>query len=33
MKPPDFPALQSTIIACLSHSEYKSQSWWKKLMG
>jgi DNA-binding NtrC family response regulator len=32
-KPPDFPALQSTLIACLSHTEYQSQSWWKKLMG
>jgi DNA-binding NtrC family response regulator len=32
-KPPDFPTLQSTIIACLSHSEYQSQSWWKKLIG
>jgi DNA-binding response OmpR family regulator len=32
-KPPDFPTLQSTIIACLGHSEYQSQSWWKKLMG
>jgi DNA-binding NtrC family response regulator len=32
-KPPDFPTLQSTIIACLSHTEYQSQSWWKKLMG
>jgi DNA-binding response OmpR family regulator len=32
-KPPDFPTLQSTLIACLSHSEYHSQSWWKKLMG
>lgn len=32
-KPPDFPQLQSTLIACLSHSEYQSQSWWKKLMG
>jgi DNA-binding NtrC family response regulator len=33
IKPPDFPTLQSTLIACLSHSEYQSQSWWKKLMG
>jgi DNA-binding NtrC family response regulator len=32
-KPPDFPTLQSTIIACLSHTEYQSQSWWKKLIG
>jgi DNA-binding NtrC family response regulator len=32
-KPPDFPTLQSTIIACLTHLEYQSQSWWKKLMG
>lgn len=32
-KPPDFHQLQSTLIACLSHSEYQSQSWWKKLMG
>jgi DNA-binding NtrC family response regulator len=32
-KPPDFPTLQSTIIACLSHMEYQAQSWWKKLMG
>lgn len=32
-KPPDFPTLQSTLMACLSHSEYQSQSWWKKLMG
>jgi len=32
-KPPDFPALQSTLIACLSHSEYQAQSWWKKLLG
>ncbi len=32
-KPPDFPMLQSTLIACLSHTEYQSQSWWKKLRG
>ena len=32
-KPPDFPTLQSTLIACLSHSAYQSQAWWKKLMG
>jgi two-component system response regulator HydG len=32
-KPADFPTLQGTIIACLSHSEYQSQSWWKKLIG
>jgi DNA-binding NtrC family response regulator len=32
-KPPDYPALRSTIVACVSHSEYQSQSWWKKLMG
>jgi DNA-binding response OmpR family regulator len=32
-KPPDFSTLQSTIIACMSHAEYHSQSWWKRLMG
>ncbi len=32
-KPPDFPILHSTIVACLSHVEYQSQSWWKRLLG
>ena len=32
-KPPDFPTLQSTLIACLSHTESQSQSWWKKPRG
>jgi DNA-binding response OmpR family regulator len=32
-KPPDFATLQNTLIACMSHTEYQSQSWWKKLLG
>jgi DNA-binding NtrC family response regulator len=32
-KPPDFATLQSTLIACMSHTECQSQSWWKKFMG
>lgn len=31
VKPFDFVAIEGIIAACLSHSEYKKQSWWKRL--
>ena len=31
LKPFDFAAIESSIGACLSHSEYKKQPWWKRL--
>ena len=32
LKPFDFAAIESSIAACLSHSEYQKQPWWKRLM-
>ena len=32
-KPVDLPALESVIVACLSHAEYHHQSLWKRLVG
>jgi DNA-binding NtrC family response regulator len=31
LKPFDFTAIESSIAACLSRSEYQKQSWWKRL--
>lgn len=31
LKPFDFAAIESSIAACLSHSEYQKQPWWKRL--
>jgi len=33
IKPLDFAAIESSITACLSHSEYQKQPWWKRLTG
>jgi DNA-binding response OmpR family regulator len=32
LKPFDFAALESSINACLSYSEYQKQPWWKRLI-
>jgi len=32
-KPLDLPALQSIILACFSHKEYKGRPWWQRLIG
>jgi CheY-like chemotaxis protein len=31
LKPFDFPAIEASITACMSHSEYQKQPWWKRL--
>ena len=31
LKPFDFAAIEASITACLSHSEFKKQPWWKRL--
>jgi DNA-binding NtrC family response regulator len=31
LKPFNFSAIETSIVACLSHSEYHKQPWWKKL--
>ena len=31
LKPFNFAAIETSIVACLSHSEYEKQPWWKKL--
>ena len=31
LKPFDFSAIEASITACLSHSEYQKQPWWKRL--
>ncbi len=31
VKPFDFAAIEASIAACLSHSEYQKQPWWKRL--
>ncbi len=31
LKPFDFAAIEASITACLSHSEYQKQPWWKRL--
>ena len=31
LKPFDFAAIEASIAACLSHSEYQKQPWWKRL--
>ena len=31
VKPFDFSAIEASIAACLSHSEYQKQPWWKRL--
>jgi len=31
LKPFDFAAIEASITACLSHSEYRKQPWWKRL--
>ena len=33
LKPFDFAAIESSITACLSYSEYQKQPWWKRLTG
>lgn len=32
LKPLDLTQLEATLIASLSHSEYRKQSWWKRLI-
>src|SRR5205085_5331688 len=31
LKPFDFALIEASITACLSHSEYRKQPWWKRL--
>ena len=31
LRPFDFAAIEASITACLSHSEYQKQPWWKRL--
>ena len=31
LKPFDFASIDASIVACLSHKEYKKQPWWKRL--
>jgi DNA-binding response OmpR family regulator len=31
LKPFDFPLIEASITACLSHSEFQKQPWWKRL--
>jgi DNA-binding NtrC family response regulator len=31
LKPFDFAAIEASVTACLSHSEYQKQPWWKRL--
>lgn len=31
LKPFDFAGIEASIVACLSHSEYQKQPWWKRL--
>ena len=31
LKPFDFVSIEASIVACLSHSEYQKQPWWKRL--
>jgi DNA-binding NtrC family response regulator len=31
LKPFDFPAIEGSVEACLSYSEYQKQPWWKRL--
>ena len=31
LKPSDLAQLESTVVACLGHNEYRRQSWWKRL--
>jgi DNA-binding NtrC family response regulator len=33
LKPFDFAAIEASITACLSYSEYQKQPWWKRLTG
>jgi FixJ family two-component response regulator len=33
LKPFDFPTLESSITACLGHSEYQKQPLWKRIVG
>jgi len=32
-KPLDLPQLEATVVACLSHNEYRKRSWWKRLIA
>jgi two-component system response regulator AtoC len=31
LKPSDLAQLESIVVACLGHNEYRRQSWWKRL--
>ena len=31
LKPFDLGQVESTVVACLGHSEYQRQSWWKRM--
>lgn len=33
LKPFDLDSMESSIVACLSYSDYHKQPWWKKLAG
>ena len=33
LKPFDFAAIEASVTACLSYSEYQKQPWWKRLTG
>ncbi len=33
LKPFDFAAIEASITACMSYSEYQKQPWWKRLTG
>ncbi|MBI4471159.1 MAG: response regulator [Acidobacteria bacterium] len=32
-KPLDLAQLEATVVACLGHSEYRKQSWWRRLIA
>ena len=33
LKPADLNQLESIVVACLGHNEYRKRSWWRRLVS